>query len=97
MYTFFGDSNFGLIEPLNTELAALACLNVLLLLENYSKYVDGFTCWLSDERLLPFRLLVIRCHYSWCCDVWRPYKVALCIVHSAVYIFFGPLRSAEIF
>ena len=28
------------------------------LLENYSKYSDDLTCWLSGERSLPFVLLV---------------------------------------
>ena len=49
------NSNFGLIEPLNTELAA--CVSKMY----YSKHFEGFTCWLSDERPLPFGLLVISC------------------------------------
>ena len=28
------------------------------LLENYSKYSDDFSCWLSGDRSLPFGLLV---------------------------------------
>ena len=40
--------------------AALLFLLVYLL-ENYSKYFDDFTCWLSGERSLPFGLLVSIC------------------------------------
>ena len=65
-------SNFGQIGPKTTELAALEHLrntpiDVLLvyLPENYSKYVDNFTCWLSGERSLPFWLLAkITCKES---------------------------------
>ena len=36
----------------------MSVLKVPLLLENYSKYFDGFSCLLSGERWLPFGLLV---------------------------------------
>ena len=39
---------------------------IALLLENYSKYINYFTWWLSGERSLPFGLLVY-----WFC-VQRP-------------------------
>ena len=29
-----------------------------ILLENYTKYLDDFSCWFSGERSLPFGLLV---------------------------------------
>ena len=32
---------------------------IALLLENYSKYFDDFTCWLLVERVLPFGPLVL--------------------------------------
>ena len=31
---------------------------IALLLENYSKYFNDFSCWLSGKRLLSFGLLV---------------------------------------
>ena len=34
-------------------------LDNCLLLQHYSKYLDGFTCWLSGEQSLLFGLLVI--------------------------------------
>ena len=33
---------------------------IALLLENYSKYFNDFTWWLSGERSLPFGLLVLN-------------------------------------
>ena len=35
---------------------------IALLLENYSKYFNDFTWWLSGERSLPFGLLVYCKH-----------------------------------
>ena len=38
---------------------------IALLLENYSKYFNDFTWWLSGERSLPFGLLVLIVSYCW--------------------------------
>ena len=67
-------SNSGQIGPQKIELVALEDLTInpfgynwkmmfplflfVYLLENYSKYFDGYTCWLSGERSLPFDLLI---------------------------------------
>ena len=42
----------------------LACL-LPYLLENYSKYVDDFTYWLSGERSLPSVLLDLFAYVSY--------------------------------
>ena len=46
--------NIDQIGPQTTELVAH---EFVFLLENYSKYFDDFTGWLSGERSFPFGLL----------------------------------------
>ena len=46
-----------------------------LLLENYSKYFNDFTWWLSGERSLPFGLLVLNLAASVMARKWRQLNV----------------------
>ena len=61
-------SNFGQIGPQITVLVIMRKMVfplflVVYLLENYPRYFDDYTCWLSGEQSLPFGLL------GFCCDM----------------------------
>ena len=43
---------------------------VVFCLENYTKYFDGCTCWLSCEGSFPFGVLV----YHVLCDIRYPFQ-----------------------
>ena len=64
-------SNFGQIGPHTTELVIMVIMVFPLLLvvyslvEDYSKYFDGYTCWLSGELSLPFGLS----HWATCLKI----------------------------
>ena len=68
MHNILDYSNFGHVGPQTTESVIMgkmvfSLFLVVCLLENYSKYFEGYTCWLSGERSLPFGLLV-KCPVS---------------------------------